>query len=132
EKVRAETAFDIRPTHARSSFTGASDLLVNADLTYSKRWRNDGSVMATVAYSHFSDKIYALGNEQKGNLVDRGVGMLDFIVRSKISRRIGLDLLVKNILDPEYRRIQENASGHVPVFTYSKGRFFTLGLNYQF
>lgn len=132
EKVRGETAFDIRPTHTRSSFTGASDLLVNADLTYSKRWHNDGNVMATVAYSHFSDKIYALGNEQKGNLVDRGVGTLDFIVRSKISRRIGVDLLVRNILDPEYRRVQENASGHVPVFTYKKGRFFTLGLNYQF
>lgn len=131
-KVRSETAFDIRPTHTRSSFAGASDLLVNADLTYSKRWHNDGNVMATIAYSHFSDKIYALGNEQKGNLVDRGVGMLDFIVRSKINRRIGLDLLVRNILDPEYRRVQENASGHVPVFTYKKGRFFTLGLNYQF
>ncbi len=132
DKVRSETAFDIRPTHTRSSFTGASDLLVNADLTYSTRWRNDGNVMATVAYSHFSDKIYALGNEQKGNLVDRGVGTLDFIVRSKISQRVGIDLLVRNILDPEYRRVQENASGHVPVFTYHKGRFFTLGLNYQF
>ncbi len=132
EKVQRETAFDVRPTHTRSSFAGASDLLVNADLTYSKRWHQDGNVMATVAYSYFSDKIYALGNEQKGNLVDHGVGTLDFIVRSKISRRIGVDLLVRNILDPEYRRVQENASGHVPVFTYKKGRFFTLGLNYQF
>lgn len=131
-KVRSETSFDVRPTHTRSSFAGASDLLVNADLTYSKRWRDEGNVMATVAYSHFSDKIYALGNEQKGNLVDRGVGMLDFIVRSKISSRVGVDLLVRNILDPQYRRVQENASGHVPVFTYKKGRFFTLGLNYQF
>ncbi|WP_262249814.1 TonB-dependent receptor [Parapedobacter soli] len=132
DKVRGETAFDVRPTHTRSSFAGASDLLVNADLTYSKRWQQDGNVMATVAYSYFSDKIYALGNEQKGNLVDRGVGTLDFIVRSKINRRVGVDLLVRNILDPEYRRVQENASGHVPVFTYQKGRFFTLGLNYRF
>lgn len=131
-KVRNETAFDVRPTHTRSSFAGASDLLVNMDLTYSNRWSNDGNVMATVAYSYFSDKIYALGNEQKGNLVDRGVGTLDFIVRSKINRSVGVDLLVRNILDPEYRRVQENASGHVPVFTYRKGRFFTLGLNYQF
>ena len=132
EKVRSETAFDIRPTHTRSSFTGASDLLLNADLTYTKHWENQTNLMATVAYSRFSDKIYALGNEQKGNLVDRGVGTLDLIVRSKISRHIGVDLLVRNILDPEYRRVQENASGHVPVFTYKKGRFFTLGLNYEF
>ncbi|GGG94699.1 collagen-binding protein [Parapedobacter pyrenivorans] len=131
DKVRQETRFDIRPTHNRSNFTGASDLLVNADLTYTKRWRNDGNIMATVAYSYFSDKIYSLGIEQKGNLVDRGVGTLDFIIRSKINRRIGVDLLLRNILDPEYRRTQENANGHVPVLTYKKGQFFSLGVNYQ-
>ena len=131
EKVRRETVFDIRPTFNESTFTGASDLLVNADLTYVKRWRNDSNVTATVAYSYFSDKVFALGNEQKGNLVDKGVSMLDFIVRSKVSRRVGANLVVRNILDPEYRRIQENAGGHVPVLTYRKGRFFTLGLTYQ-
>lgn len=130
-KVREETRFDIRPTHNETSFAGASDLLVNADLTYTKRWSNDGNVMATVAYSYFSDKIFALGNEQKGNLVDRGVGTLDFVLRSKVNRRFGIDLLIRNILDPEYRRIQENASGHVPVLTYKKGQFFTLSLNYR-
>ncbi len=130
-KVRRETVFDIRPTYNKSTFAGASDLLVNADLTYMKRWRNDGNMTATVAYSYFSDKVFALGNEQKGNLVDKGVSTLDFIVRSKVSQRVGANLVVRNILDPEYRRIQENASGHVPVLTYRKGRFFTLGLTYQ-
>lgn len=131
DKVARETDFSIMPTHTESSFAGASDLLVNADLTYTKRWQNDGNIMATVAYSYFSDKVYALGNQQKGNLVDQGVGTLDFIIRSKINRKFGIDLLVRNILDPEYRRVQENASGHVPVLTYKKGQFFTLGLSYQ-
>ncbi|RQP17539.1 MAG: TonB-dependent receptor [Parapedobacter sp.] len=130
-KVQEETDFTVRPTHNNASFTGASDLLVNADLTYSKRWRKSGNLTATVTYSYFSDKVYALGVEQKGNLVDRGLGTLDFIVRSKINQRIGIDLLIKNILDPEYRRIQENASGHVPVLTYKKGQYFSLGLSYQ-
>lgn len=131
DKVQDETDFNVRPTHENASFTGASDLLVNADVTYTKRWRNNGNLMATVAYSYFSDKVYALGVEQKGNLVDRGLGTLDFIVRSKINQRIGIDLLIKNILDPEYRRVQENISGHVPVLTYKKGQYFSLGLSYQ-
>src|SRR5690606_33395718 len=117
----------INLTDTRSSFTGASDLLVNGDVTYTRRWNNGGSAMATIAYSYFSDKIYSLGVEQKGNFVDRGVGVLDFIIRSKINRRIGVDIMAKNILDPTYRRIQENVGGHVPVLTYKKGRFFTLG-----
>ncbi len=130
-KVSHETRYNIQPTHSRSGFAGASDLLVNADLTFNKRWHNNGNVMATVAYSYFSDKIYSLGIEQKGNLVDRGVGTLDVIVRTKFNRRVGLDLVARNLLDPEYRRVQENASGHVPVLTYRKGQFFSLGLSYQ-
>jgi len=131
DKVRQETTFEVRPTDDKSSFTGASDVLLNADLTYTKRWRNDGNLTATVAYSRFSDKVYALGVEQKGNLVDRGVGTLDFVLRSKVNQHIGIDLLVKNILNPEYLRVQENASGYVPVLSYKKGQYFSLGINYQ-
>lgn len=132
EKVARETALNINLTHDRSSFTGASDLLLNTDLTYTKRWSNQGNVMATVAYSYASDKIYSLGVERRGNTVDRGVGMLDLILKSKLNRRIGVDLMLKNLLDPTYLRVQENASGHVPVLSYKRGSFFTLGVNYQF
>lgn len=130
-KVGAETRYNINLTDTRSSFTGASDLLANADLTYTRRWRNGGNIMATVTYAYFSDKIYSLGVETKGNLVDRGVGTLDFILRSKVSRKVGIDLIVRNLLDPTYQRVQENAGGHVPVLTYKKGLFYAIGLKYQ-
>lgn len=132
EKVAQETALKINLTDTRSSFTGASDLLVNADLTYTKRWSNVGNIMATLAYSYASDKIYSLGVEQRGNLVDQGIGTFDFIVKSRINRRFGMDLMVKNILDPSYERVQANASGPIPVMSYKKGRFFSLGVNYRF
>lgn len=132
EKVARETDLNINLTHDRSSFTGASDLLVNGDLTYTKRWSAQGSLMATVAYSYASDKIYSLGEEQKGNTIDRGIGMLDVILKTKLNRRLGVDLMVKNLLDPTYRRVQENATGHVPVLSYKKGQYFSLGVNYQF
>lgn len=132
EKVARETALKINLTDSRSSFTGASDLLLNTDLTYTKRWSNTRQIMATVAYSYASDKIYSLGVEQRGNLVDKGVGMLDFVLKSRINQRVGLDLTVRNLLDPAYERIQENAGGYVPVMYYKKGRFFSLGASYRF
>ncbi len=132
EKVAAETRHRINLTDNRASFTGASDLLLNADLTYTRRWNNDANLMATVAYSYFSDRIYSLGVETKGNLVDRGVGTLDLILRSKLNRKLGIDLIARNLLDPTYRRVQENASGHVPVLTYRKGQFYTISLKYSF
>ena len=131
-KVARETTLKINLTDSRSSFTGASDLLLNTDLTYTKRWSNTRHIMATVAYSYASDKVYSLGVEQRGNLVDKGLGMLDFVLKSRINQRVGLDLMVRNLLDPAYERVQENASGPIPVMSYKKGRFFSLGVNYRF
>lgn len=134
EKIREETKGRINTnlTDTESSFTGASDLLLNADISYSKDWKNDKGIMATLAYSHYSDRLYALGVEKQGNLVDKGMGALDFILKTKLNKNLGLDFTAKNILNPEFKRVQENASGDLPAVTYKRGAFFGLGLNYQF
>lgn len=132
EKVARETDLRINLTNDRASFTGASDLLLNADLSYTKRWSPHGHFTATAAYSYASDKIYSLGIEQRGNLIDRGIGTFDIILKSKITRQLGLDFMVKNLLDPTYKRVQEFATGDIPVMSYRKGQFFSLGVNYQF
>src|SRR5690606_31949539 len=132
EKVREETNYNTNLTHDSSSFTGASDLLMNADISYNKDLKGDASMMATVAYSYFSDRLYALGVETKGNLVDKGVGTLDFILKTKINNNLGIDLTAKNILNPAYDRVQENSSSDITVLSYKRGAFFKLGINYRF
>lgn len=131
EKIRRETNYNTNLTHKTSSFTGASDLLVNADLSYVKNFRNDANLMATIAYSFFSDRLYALGVETKGNLVDKSVGTLDFILKTKINKNLGIDLTLKNILNPAYKRVQENAAEDITVLSYKRGAFFKLGVNYK-
>jgi hypothetical protein len=133
EKVQRETrgTLNVNISDETSGFTGASDLLLNADLSYAKNWNEDAGFMATIAYSYYSDRLYALGVETKGNLVDRGMGTLDFILKIKLSKQIGIDFTARNILNPEFRRVQENASGYVDALTFRKGAFFGLGLNYQ-
>lgn len=131
EKVREETNYNTNLTDNTSSFTGASDLLINADLTYVKNLKSDANVMATVAYLYFSDRLYALGVETKGNLVDKGVGSLDFILKTKINKNLGIDISAKNILNPVYERVQENATGDITVMSYKRGAFFKLGINYK-
>lgn len=132
EKVREETNYNINLTDDTSSFTGASDLLLNADVSYTKGWGDYGNLTATMAYSYYSDRLYALGIETKGNLVDKGMGTLDFILKTKLSRNLGVNLTARNILNPEFRRMQENASGAVPALTYKKGSFLGLGVSYEF
>lgn len=131
EKVRKETKYNINLTDKTSGFTGASDLLLNLDVSYINEWNENKSIMATLAYTYYSDRLYALGSENKGNLVDKGMGTLDFILKTKVSNAIGIDLSFKNILNPEFRRMQENASGAVPALTYKKGAFIGLGISYK-
>ena len=134
DKVRNETngRLNLNLTDETSGFTGASDLLLNTDVSYSKDWSNDMGIMATVAYSYYSDRLYALGIEEKGNLVDRGMGTLDFIFKTKLSKNLGVDITARNILNPEFRRVQENSSGFVNSLTFKKGVVFGLGINYSF
>lgn len=133
EKVQRETrgTLNVNITDKTSGFTGASDLLLNLDLSYAKDWKENSGFLATIAYSYYSDRLYALGVETKGNLVDRGMGALDFILKTKINQNFSIDFTARNILDPEFRRVQENASGHVDALTFRKGAFFGLGLTYQ-
>ncbi len=133
EKIRRETNGTINTNFedTESSFTGASDLLLNADISYVTEWNEGKGMTATLAYTHYSDRLYALGS-QKGNLIDKGMGSLDFILKTKIHKNFALDFAARNILNPEFRRIQDNKSGVVDAVTYKRGAFFSLGAKYTF
>ena len=133
EKVIKETDYNVVFTDAQSKFTGASDLLLNADISLLNEWNNkEGSLNTTLAYTYFSDRVYAIGTNDKGNLVDKSFGSLDFIAKSKMNKNLGIDFVVKNLLDPTIDRVQENRTGDVNVLSYKKGLLFSINLNYQF
>ncbi|RTY98312.1 TonB-dependent receptor [Flavobacterium sp. RSP49] len=133
EKVIRETDYNVVFTNEQSKFTGASDLLLNADISLLNEWNNkESSLNTTLAYTYFSDRVYAIGTNDKGNLVDKSFGSLDFIAKSKLTKRLGIDFVVKNLLDPTINRVQENRSGDVNVLSYKKGLLFSVNLNYQF
>lgn len=137
DKVYEETLFNGQRintnfTNKEDAFTGASDLITNADISYSKKWEQGGSLMATVAYNYFSDRIYALGTETRGNQVDKGFSTLDFILRSRLNKNIGINFSAKNLLNPTIDRVQENSNGDAITLSYKKGLNFNLSVNYQF
>jgi hypothetical protein len=62
--------------------------------------------------------VNAIGTSNRGDLVDKAFGSLDFIVRSKLTEKLGLGLVSKNLLNPTINRVQENAN--VNVLSYKK------------
>lgn len=133
DKVIKETDYNVAFTNKTSKFTGASDLLLNADLSFLNEWNDKkNNVTTTIAYSHFSDRIYAIGTNDRGNLIDKGFGSLDFIAKSKLNNKWNLGIVFKNILNPSIERVQENSNETINVLSYKKGINFSLNVSYQF
>ena len=88
--------------------------------------------MATVAYNQFSDRIYSLGTNTRGNMVDKSFGTLDFILRSKIGEKSNFSFAAKNLLNHTIERTQENAANDVIVQSFKRGINLSIGFNYQF
>ena len=117
-------------TNKDSRLTGASDLLVNSDISFNKDFKNDKSLTATLAGGYFSDRIYALGVTGKGDLVDSEVITLDFVLKYKINKNIGFGFSAKNLTDPTIERTQDIQN--VVVDSYKKGRNFSISMKYSF
>ncbi len=130
EKVVEETDLSVGFTNDEGRLTGASDLLINADISFLKEFSEDRNVQATVAYNYFSDRLYAIGTNNRGNLVDQAVGTLDFNLNTQLNKNIGISLKARNLLDPTIERIQDTQN--VVVESYKKGLNFDLSLTYNF
>lgn len=135
EKVIDETTeagfpLSVDFSFTESKLTGASDILINGDLSFYKEFTKDKNILATIAYNYYSDRIFALGTEGKGNIIDKGIGSLDFVLKADLTRHIGLGLTAKNLLNPTIERYQDTQD--VTVLSYKKGNSFKLSLSYNF
>lgn len=139
EKVNNENAFGANFTFTDSKLTGASTFLANANLSFLKEFAEYKDITATVSYSYFSDKLAVIGTSRVGNMVDKAVNKLDFIINSNVSKNIKLGLIYNNILNPTFERVLEqgkvpgkSAVGDVTVTSYKAGSDLRLTLNYTF
>lgn len=137
-KVFEENGFGANFTFTEAKLAGASDILANADITFAKEFANNKDLTATLSYAYFSDKLAVLGTQSKGNMVDKSINRLDFILKSSLTKNLKLGVSYKNILDPTYKRILEQSkvpgstTQDVLVSSYKVGSNFKLSLEYKF
>jgi len=106
---------------------GASPFLLNADLSYRPTFGKYKPV-ANVVFSYFSDRIDALGSGQLGNIIEKAVPTLDFILKNKVTDKIELNASVKNLLNPNIERIREVEGGDIALSRFKRG----LNIGFQF
>ncbi len=138
-KVNRENSISTNFTFDKSKLSGASNFLANADVTFLKEFSEDKDLTATISYAYFSDKLAVIGASQIGNMVDKTVNKLDFILKAGLTKKLKLGLSYKNILNPTYKRVLEQGKvpsrsnvGDILVNSYKLGSDFGLSLNYTF
>ncbi len=148
EKVSSETGLSAAFTNTEAPLQGASDIILNGDVSYLKEFGKDKIFSSTIAANYFSSRLFALGSTGRGHLIDQGFLTLDVISKLEFNKHFALGLNLKNLLNPLVERVNENAKGNLDennpaipgfledgpltVLSYKKGVDFSLSLSYKF
>lgn len=125
-------------TNDQRPLQGASPYLVNADLTYTKRFGKDDALKttATVSYNVFGPRIFAAGAQGIGDTYERPVNTVNFSWRNQISQHWSVNFYARNLLNPLILQKQEsdpNLSNTEPVIVnqYRQGVDFSISISYS-
>lgn len=111
---------------------GASPFIMNADVNYSPVFKNYAP-KATLVFSYFSDRIFALGAGSLGNIVENAVPTLNFVWRNPIGEHFEANLSATNLLNPDITLTREGTgSGDIVIREYNLGVNIGLTLKYKF
>jgi TonB-dependent receptor len=112
---------------------GASSIIANANINYSPTNFENYKPIASLVLSYFSDRIDALGAGQLGNIIEKGVPVLDFVWKNKFGENLELNFSVKNLIDPSIKRVREDSFlGDITLSEYKRGMNIGLQLKYNF
>ena len=121
-------------TNKERSLQGASPILLNADLTWSHKFGNQGALNLALLYNMQGSRIYAVGVSQLGDIKQRAVHTLNFSAGYNINDRLGLKFQINDLLGSDMVYEQEvPATGQkVEVERFRRGQNFEIGINYKF
>lgn len=135
DKVRRENtkfAVTLNEGVTKDKIQGASEFLANANLGLEQKWGNKNTADLVVSYSYISDNIYAIGTQNKGNLVDKAFSTLDTTLKIKLASGMGFSLSGRNLLNPNFTRVQDNKIGEQISRKYKRGAGIGASVSYEF
>lgn len=110
---------------------GASPIIINADLNFKPTISENFKPAANLVFNYASDRIISLGSGDVGNIIEKAVPTLDFILKNKIGKNTEINFSAKNLLDPKVEMIRENTGdGDVILSSFQKG--MTMGLQFKY
>lgn len=129
----------------QSDLQGASDLILNGSLSYNNQ--KEKAFIATLTGNYASDKIFALGSPEdftnsavlyNDEIIEKGFFTMDLVVSKKITEKLLLKFVGKNLLNPDIdqtqiiRNINTGIETNETVSSYKKGSLLSLNVKYTF
>lgn len=125
-------------TNESRPLQGASPYLVNADLSYAKRYgKNDQKKStATLSYNVFGRRVFSAGAQGIGDIYEVPVNTLNFSLRNDLNQHWSVNFYARNILNPLINQEQESDpsisnAGPVIVNQFRRGVNFSVSLSYN-
>ncbi len=113
---------------------GASPYLVNLDLTYSPKLRDEQPLSFVLLYSFCGERIYSVGVDGLGDTMELATNELDFVTSYKFNDKMSLKLEVENLLNQDFvcEQIIPDSDERVVVERYDVGLTAKLGFSIKF
>jgi len=122
------TSFD----STESELEGASDIIANADVTFTPKLGNF-KPRATLVGSYFSDRIFALGAGSVGDIIEESVPILDFVLLNPITENFEIGITARNLLNPNITLSQTDQTGNkIIISEFKDGINAGVTLKYKF
>ncbi|HZJ19054.1 MAG TPA: TonB-dependent receptor, partial [Pricia sp.] len=117
---------------ANDELQGASPLIANADFNYNPSFGNYKPVINLVG-NYYSDRIFALGSGQLGNIIEKGIPTLDFVWKNPIGENFEINLSAKNLLNPTFELNREITAGqNIVLQDFKRGVDLGISMKYKF
>lgn len=118
---------------ASSQLEGATPFLMNADLTFKKKYE-ENEVTTSVVFNYFSDRVYSIGTRGFENIIEKGIPTLDLVSSLKLGKKYSIKLKARNLLNPDFQlsRDSSTSTNNVVLSNYKKGVNLSLGFSYEF
>lgn len=120
-------------TNTTSDLEGATPFLMNADISFNKKYENT-ELQTSLVFNYFSERVYSIGTRGFENILEKGIPTLDLVSSMKLGEHYNIKLKAQNLLNPSFKLSREGANngGNEVLGNYKRGVNLSLGLTYDF
>jgi hypothetical protein len=129
--AKIDTTLGTIQTNTIRPLQGSSPVLFNLDMSYTKDWKNVESIV-TLSYNICGPRLWSVGIQEMGDVYENTINTLNLTFRNTINDKWGINLSVKNILNPTYKTTQRMIDRTVVLNEYKRGINIGLGVSYNF